>query len=663
MSTDTVIRFDQLGLAAPVLKAVEEVGYEAPSPIQAQSIPPLLEGRDLLGQAQTGTGKTAAFALPLLSRLDVALKQPQILVLTPTRELAIQVAEAMQKYARHMKDFHVLPVYGGQGMDTQLRMLKRGVHVVVGTPGRIQDHLRRGTLKLDRLSALVIDEADEMLRMGFIDDVEQILEHTPTEKQVALFSATMPSVIRRVAGKYLRDPIEIRIQSKTSTVDTITQRYWQVTGVHKLDALTRMLEVEEFDGMLIFVRTKSATVELAEKLEARGFSCGALNGDMTQILRERTVDRLKKGTLDIVVATDVAARGLDVERISHVVNYDIPNDTESYVHRIGRTGRAGRKGVAILFVSPREKRMLRAIETATRQTITPMQLPSHEDIADHRIAQFKQTISAAIESQELGLFAEVVASYQQEHNADLTEIAAALAYLVQKDRPLTPAFASEPAPFERPAAKPQREDRRPDTHKPRRDEQRPQPHANKPRADTATPRPERESNRPPRRDEERPRSHADKPRENAAAPRPAREAIRPPTERNRLDVFRPPEPGMERYRIEVGLAHGAQAKNIVGAIANEAELDSQHIGQLRLYDTYSTVDLPEGMPKEVHKHLRKVWVCGRQLEISVYGGNDAPGKPATKKLTLPDKDQHRDRSLPAKPPRKGPPKPKRRPSS
>ena len=651
MSTDTPIRFAELGLAAPVLKAVEEVGYEAPSPIQAQAIPPLLEGRDLLGQAQTGTGKTAAFALPLLSRLDVALKHPQILVLTPTRELAIQVAEAMQTYARHLKDFHVLPVYGGQGMDTQLRMLRRGVHVVVGTPGRIQDHLRRGTLKLDRLSALVIDEADEMLRMGFIDDVEQILEHTPNEKQVALFSATMPSVIQRVARKYLRDPIEIRIQSKTSTVDTITQRYWQVTGMHKLDALTRMLEVEEFDGMLIFVRTKSATVELAEKLEARGFSCGALNGDMTQVLRERTVDRLKKGTLDIVVATDVAARGLDVERISHVVNYDIPNDTESYVHRIGRTGRAGRKGVAILFVSPREKRMLRAIETATRQPITPMQLPSHEDIADHRIAQFKQTISAAIESQELGLFQEVIASYQQEHNADLSEIAAALAYLVQKDRPLTPAFADAPAPFERPVARTQRDDRRPEAHKPQRGEER--PHAGK-----------------PQRSEERPRPPADKPRTDIPTSRPTREASyapaekpsRPPTERNRLDAFRPPEPGMERYRIEVGLEHGVQAKNIVGAIANEAELDSQHIGQLRLYDTYSTVDLPEGMPKEVHKHLRKVWVCGRQLEISVYGGNDAPGKPALKKLTLPPKDKDTDidkvrtKSRTSAPHRKGPPK-------
>ncbi len=431
--------------------------------------------------------------------------------------------------------------------------------------------------------------------------------------------------------------------------------------MHKLDALTRMLEVEEFDGMLIFVRTKSATVELAEKLEARGFSCGALNGDMTQVLRERTVDRLKKGTLDIVIATDVAARGLDVERISHVVNYDIPNDTESYVHRIGRTGRAGRKGVAILFVSPREKRMLRAIEAATRQTITPMQLPSHEDIADHRIAQFKQTISAVIEAEELGKFQEVIESYQQEHNADLTEIAAALAYLVQKERPLTPAFASEPAPFERSAARPQRDDRRPDTRKPRRDEERSRPQADKPRTESYTPRPARESNPPPRHAEERPRPPVDKPRSDAAiTPRPPRDTSRPPPERNRLDAFRPPEPGMERYRIEVGLEHGVQAKNIVGAIANEAELDSKHIGQLKLHETYSTVDLPEGMPKEVFKHLRKVWVCGRQLEISVYDGNDAPGKPATKKLTLPprdkDPDKVRTKSRTSAPHRKGPPK-------
>lgn len=658
MSTDITTTFAQLALAPAVLKAVETVGYEAPSPIQAQAIPPLLAGRDLLGQAQTGTGKTAAFTLPLLSRLDLAVQQPQILVLTPTRELAIQVAEAMQTYARHLPDFHVLPVYGGQGMDTQLRMLRRGVHAVVGTPGRIQDHLRRGTLKLDRLAALVIDEADEMLRMGFIDDVEQILEHTPEEKQVALFSATMPPAIQRVARKYLRDPVEIRIQSKTSTVDTITQRYWQVNGVHKLDALTRMLEAEEFDGMLIFVRTKSATIELAEKLEARGFSCGALNGDMTQVLRERTVDRLKKGALDIVVATDVAARGLDVERISHVVNYDIPNDTESYVHRIGRTGRAGRKGVAILFVAPREKRMLRAIETATRQPITPMQLPSHADIADHRIAQFKQNISAAMESQELGLFREVIAAYQQETDADIDEIAAALAYLVQKDRPLTPAFAGEPAAVvERAAPRPQRDARRPEQARPRARDKADRPRLDARGAATAPPAATPSRKSAPAASDTRARPD----REHAA--KTLHEPARPVAAGNRLDAFRLPEPGMQRYRIEVGLAHGAQAKNIVGAIANEAELDSRYIGQLKLYETYSTVDLPEGMPKEIHKHLRKVWVCGRQLEISVYDGNDAPGKPAAKKLGLPGKGPSHDKakSRPGTPPRKGAPKPRGKP--
>ena len=357
----SVTGFGQLALAGPVLQALQEIGYESPSPIQAESIPPLLEGRDLFGQAQTGTGKTAAFALPLLSRIDLDMKQPQVLVLTPTRELAIQVAEAFQAYARHLKGFHVLPIYGGQSMDTQLRQLRRGVHVVIGTPGRIMDHLRRKSLVLDTLRTLVLDEADEMLRMGFIDDVEWILEHTPAERQTALFSATMPDAIRRVAQKHLRDPREVRIKSGTTTVSTTKQRYWQVSGLHKLDALTRILEVEDFDAVLIFVRTKTETVSLAEKLEARGFAAAALNGDMNQALRERTVEQLKNEKLDIVVATDVAARGLDVQRISLVFNYDIPCDTESYVHRIGRTGRAGRPGSAILFVSPREMRMLRAI--------------------------------------------------------------------------------------------------------------------------------------------------------------------------------------------------------------------------------------------------------------------------------------------------------------
>jgi len=438
MSEENELTFKDLALAPDVFKVIKEVGYETPTPIQAQSIPPLLEGRDLLGQAQTGTGKTAAFALPLLSRLDPKLKAPQILVLTPTRELALQVAEAMQTYARHLKGFQVLPVYGGQNMGQQLRQLQRGVQAIVGTPGRIQDHLRRGTLKLDKLSCVVIDEADEMLKMGFIEEVEQILGHAPEEHQTALFSATMPKEVLNVARKHLHNPLEIRIKSKTSTVESISQRFWQVKGLHKLDALTRILEAEEIDGMLIFVRTKVATVDLAEKLESRGFSSAALNGDMTQMLREKTVERLKDGSLDIVVATDVAARGLDVKRISHVVNYDIPYDTESYIHRIGRTGRAGREGKAILFVAPREKRMLAAIERATRQPIKAMALPSRKDITNHRINQFKEQISTAMESEEMEFFEDLIDQYQSEYDVGHRRIAATLAYLLQKDRPLNP---------------------------------------------------------------------------------------------------------------------------------------------------------------------------------------------------------------------------------
>ncbi len=572
MSDSSVIAFAQLGLATPVLQSVEEVGYETPSPIQAESIPPLLAGRDLLGMAQTGTGKTAAFALPLLSRLDLALKQPQILVLTPTRELAIQVAEAMQTYARHLPGFHILPVYGGQGMDVQLRQLRRGVHVVVGTPGRIQDHLRRATLKLDQLRALVLDEADEMLRMGFIEDVEQILEHTPAQKQVALFSATMPEAIKRVARNHLREPVEIRIEARTATVATINQRYWQVSGIHKLDALTRMLEVEDFDGIIIFVRTKNITVELAEKLEARGYSAAALNGDMNQQLREKTIDRLKRGSLDIVVATDVAARGLDVERISHVINYDIPYDTEAYVHRIGRTGRAGRKGEAILFVAPREQRMLRAIEKATGQKITAMQLPSREAIADRRVMAFKQLISDTLESQDLNYFEELIEGYQLEHNIGLGEVAAALAYLVQRERPL---IADKTVREAKPEVAFEREDKRQDRGK--------------------------------------------------------TEARQKPS-RNSKDTV--PEEAMVRYRIEVGRDHGVQPKNIVGAIANEAGIDSAYIGHIKIYDDYSIVDLPEGMPREVFNHLKKVWVSNRQLNISIFTDSHsrrAEGKPVRQK--------------------------------
>ncbi len=413
-----VASFDGLGLSDAVLEAVRAVGYETPSPIQQAAIPPLLEGRDLLGQAQTGTGKTAAFALPLLCRIDLKRAEPQLLVLTPTRELAIQVAEAMQKYARHLKGFHVLPIYGGAGMDFQLKQLRRGVHAVVGTPGRIQDHLRRKTLKLDKLQAVVIDEADEMLRMGFIEDVESILGEMPKQKQVALFSATLPDRIRKVVAHHLKDPVEVKIKSKTATVASVDQRFVEVRGFDKLEVLTRILEVEDFDAMLIFVRTRQATAELSEKLEARGLASAALSGEMTQALRERTIQQLKNGKLDIVVATDVAARGLDVERVTHVVNYDVPHDVEGYIHRIGRTGRAGRAGHAILFVMPRERRMLMEIERATRHRVEPMRLPSREDVVYRRSAQFKDSITEVFGSQDLAFFEQLVASYAEEHGRE-----------------------------------------------------------------------------------------------------------------------------------------------------------------------------------------------------------------------------------------------------
>ncbi|MCP3904319.1 MAG: DEAD/DEAH box helicase [Planctomycetes bacterium] len=442
MSIETVLRFAQLGLSAPILQAIDEIGYETPSPIQARCIPQMIAGRDLLGQAQTGTGKTAAFALPILCRVDPRRSSTQALVLTPTRELAIQVAEAIHAYSRHVEGVHVLPIYGGQHIGAQLRPLRRGVHVVVGTPGRIIDHLDRGTLKLDNVEIVVLDEADEMLRMGFIEDVDRILEQTPATKQVALFSATMPSEVRRIAKRHLRDPEMITIETATSTVATVQQRYLIAPWRQKLDAMTRILEATDFDAMLIFVRTKVATLELSEKLEARGHASAALNGDMTQPLRERTVKRLRDGSLDIVVATDVAARGLDVSRISHVVNYDIPNDTEAYVHRIGRTARAGREGEALLLVEPREKRMLRAIERATGQPITPMSLPSTAAVTDRRVARFKQAINDTIESQDLNFFDDVLASLRDEHEHSMDKIAAALAYIVQQERPLR---APEPA--------------------------------------------------------------------------------------------------------------------------------------------------------------------------------------------------------------------------
>jgi ATP-dependent RNA helicase DeaD len=432
----TIPFFQDLALAEPVLRVLDDIGYENPTPIQAQTIPPLMAGRDIIGQAQTGTGKTAAFALPLLCHIDTSNHRPQALVLTPTRELALQVAEAFQEYGKYLDGFHVLPIYGGQSYQIQLKQLRRAAHVVVGTPGRVIDHIKRGTLQLEHVKCLVLDEADEMLRMGFIDDVEWVIDQIPENRQIALFSATMPQGIRKIAQRHLTDPIEISIKTKTKTADTIRQRFWSVSGYHKLDALTRLLEVEDFDGMIVFVRTKVATLELSTKLEARGYNTAPLSGDVPQNQREHTVERLRKGGLDILVATDVAARGLDVERISHVINYDMPHDPEAYVHRIGRTGRAGRKGEAILFVTPREKHLLNTLERSTRQKIEPMEMPSTEMVNNQRIARFKQQITDTLAKENSEFFVRLLEHYEQEHNVPAIEIAGALAKLVQGDEPL-----------------------------------------------------------------------------------------------------------------------------------------------------------------------------------------------------------------------------------
>jgi ATP-dependent RNA helicase DeaD len=548
------LSFRDLALPEPLLKALADVGYEAPSPIQAQTIPPLLDGRDVLGMAQTGTGKTAAFALPILARIDLKKSAPQALVLAPTRELAIQVAEAFQKYASHLPGFHVLPIYGGQSYGPQLSALRRGAHVIVGTPGRVIDHMDRGTLKLDALRFVVLDEADEMLRMGFIDDVDKILKQTPDSRQVALFSATMPSQIRRIAQTHLKSPAEITVREKTATVANTRQRYWMGHFGAKLEALTRILEAEPFDGMLIFVRTKQETIELSSKLEARGFPCAPLNGDIDQRTRERTVARLKGGSLDIIVATDVAARGLDVERVSHVINYDVPTDTESYVHRIGRTGRAGRKGEAILFVMPRERHMLKIIERATRQTIALMELPSADAVLAQRLGKLKGKIAATLGdaklAETLAALKAALGDYEREQSIPALDLAAAMAYLIQGEAPVR-----ETVPSPRLRA---------ETHGLRGKGEGQMPHAEaKPRERT------------PKRNE-----------------------------------------GLETFRIEVGKTHGVKPGNIVGAIANEAELDAKNIGRVQIFDDHSLVDLPEGMPKEVFKHLGKVWVSGQQLKIS-----------------------------------------------
>jgi len=582
--------FRDLALSEPVLRALTDVGYESPSPIQAATIPVLLSGADMLGQAQTGTGKTAAFALPALTRIDLSKHEPQVLVLVPTRELALQVSEAFLKYAAHLKGFHVLPIYGGQSYQPQLNALRRGVHVVVGTPGRVIDHMNRGTLKLTGLTLLVLDEADEMLRMGFVDAVESILEQTPPQRQVALFSATLPAPIRRIASRHLRSPIEVTIKSKTSTATNIRQRYWVVSGMHKLDALTRILEAETFDGMLVFTRTKQATVELAEKLEARGFAAAPLNGDIPQPQRERTVARLKAGQIDILVATDVAARGLDVERIGHVVNYDVPYDTESYVHRIGRTGRAGRKGEAILFIAPRERNMLRAIERATRQVIEPMNLPTVDAVNALRITKFKQRITETVAKGDANTFRPVLEQLEAETGLPLIDIAAALASLSQGTTPLLLTGKSDRPAESFATGERTRDSRdRPDNRdRPDSRDQRPATAEKAQRSDAAA-------------DVSVGASPARKPRPKSAGSQ------------------------METFRIEVGSAHGIKPGNIVGAIANEAGIEGVHIGRVDIREDHSFVDLPEGMPNQIFKELQKVRVAGRELRISRV--DEKPPKP------------------------------------
>lgn len=544
--------FADLGLDERVVKALRDIGYETPSPIQAATIPALLEGRHVVGLAQTGTGKTAAFALPILSRLDLKQKTPQALVLAPTRELALQVCEAFERYASKMPGVHVLPVYGGQGYGVQLSALRRGVHIVVGTPGRIMDHLEKGTLDLSELRFLVLDEADEMLKMGFAEDVETILADTPDDKHVALFSATMPSQIRRISKKYLTDALEITVERKTTTAPNITQRYLFCSYPQKIDALTRILEVENFEGMIVFVRTKNETEMLAEKLRARGFSAAAINGDVAQAQRERTVAQLKAAKLDILVATDVAARGLDVERISHVVNYDIPTDTESYVHRIGRTGRAGRTGDAISFVTPREKYLLKAIEKATKTTLTEMQLPSVEDINATRLNRFDDRITMALQSSDLDAFRDVIAHYVRNHDVPEADVAAALAIVLRGDEPML----LDPEPV-----------------------------------------------RPPRRERDSARDRDDR------GPRRDRD------DRGGREPKRGPSGPMTTYRIAVGRRQHVEPRQIVGALANEGGLGRQDFGRIDIRADHSLVELPVTLPAGAWEKLRGTRISGQLIEL------------------------------------------------
>ncbi|EKT61527.1 DEAD/DEAH family ATP-dependent RNA helicase [Providencia sneebia] len=564
-NTETDISFADLGLSASILTALQDLGYEKPSPIQKQCIPLLMEGNDVLGMAQTGSGKTAAFSLPLLHNIDPDLKAPQILVLAPTRELAVQVAEAMSDFSKHMSRVNVVALYGGQRYDVQLRALRQGPQVVVGTPGRLLDHLKRGTLDLSKLKGLVLDEADEMLRMGFIEDVENIMSQIPAQHQTALFSATMPEPIRRITRRFMKDPKEIRIQASITTRPDIAQSYWTVYGMRKNEALVRFLEAEDFDAAIIFVRTKNATLEVAEALERNGYNSAALNGDMNQALREQTLERLKDGRLDILIATDVAARGLDVDRISLVVNYDIPMDAESYVHRIGRTGRAGRAGRALLFVENRERRLLRNVERTMKLTIPEVELPDAQLLSERRQAKFAAKIQQQLESSDLDQYRSLLAKMSPSEDVDMETLAAALLKMAQGERALI-------LPPDAPR------------------------------------RPRREFN--DRNDSKNDRGRRDR---NSNGFERAERGDRS-ERRERRDVG-----DMEMYRIEVGRDDGVEVRHIVGAIANEADISSRYIGNIKLFGTHSTIELPKGMPTDVLTHLSRARILNKPMQMQLIG--------------------------------------------
>ena len=549
--------FAALGLRPEIVETLANLGYEAPTPIQERTIPLLLSGKDLIGQAQTGTGKTAAFALPILEKIDPKLKKTQALVLTPTRELAMQVAEAVHSYAAKMEHVSVIPVYGGAPIVPQLKRLERGAHVVVGTPGRLIDHLDRGSLDLSNIRIVVLDEADEMLKMGFIDDMEKILGALPAERQTALFSATMQDEVLRIARRHQREPERVEIEHKAINAPAIEQRFLNVSEGQKLEVLTQILELEPAEAVLIFRRTKTGSADLAEKLEARGFAAVAMHGDMSQPLREAVIRRLRAGQVDIVVATDVAARGLDVEQIEHVVNYDVPYDVEAYVHRIGRTGRAGRKGVATLFITPRERRMMREIERYTGSLIKPMKFPTRADVAAKRIAVFKENLRKNIQEGDLDMYLELVEQVAEE-GFDIAEIAAAAARIANGSKALVKAREQE------------------------RDAEEEAPRGGAAAAWAAEPR--------------RPGA--------AAAPPPSR-----PDKTIRLS-------------LGVGRRDGIRPADIVGSIANEANVPGRDIGPIDIQEEVTYVGIPERYVETVLAKVGKKRFRGRALNIRVASNRE-----------------------------------------